>query len=104
MAHECTQPSALLQQYSLDGSYAALMESNVWTRAQYTVVIMLSAAVYCWAVCTAARPGLPRLLACMPVLLAIHGTPLLFDPQLEPFAVITATFLACRLTCGKVRH
>lgn len=75
---------------------------NVWRRGHVSTLVLLLAAVYCWTVVRAVKPGLPRLLFCLPAMATIHAVPLLFDHQLEPIATIAATFLAVRLTSGKV--
>lgn len=80
----------------------ALLESSIMMRGHYVLMALLAAAVYCWAVASAVKPGIPRLLACLPVLLVMFSAPLLFDHILEPFTTISATFFACRLTSGKV--
>ncbi len=48
------------------------------------------------------RPGWARFCAAVPVLLAIHAVPLIFDPVVEPISVLAAAFLSCRLASGKV--
>jgi hypothetical protein len=75
---------------------------NVWNRGHIAAALVLSCALYSFAVLRAVRPGLPRLLLGLPVLAGIHAVPLLFHPVLEPLATISATFLAVRLTSGKV--
>jgi hypothetical protein len=77
--------------------------SNVWRRGHIAAAIVLLCALYSYAVLRAVKPGLPRLLLGLPVLAGIHAVPLLFHPVLEPLATISATFLAVRLTSGKVR-
>ncbi|WIA19537.1 hypothetical protein OEZ85_004146 [Tetradesmus obliquus] len=63
---------------------------------------MLQQLLQTFFVLRAVKPGLPRLLLGLPVLAGIHAVPLLFHPVLEPLATISATFLAVRLTSGKV--
>jgi hypothetical protein len=75
---------------------------SVWHRGQLAAAIVLLCALYSFAVLRAVKPGLPRLLLGLPVLAGIHAVPLLFHPVLEPLATISATFLAVRLTSGKV--
>lgn len=75
---------------------------NVWLRGHVAVATLLLCALYSFFVLRAVKPGLPRLLLGLPVLAGIHAVPLLFHPVLEPLATISATFLAVRLTSGKV--
>jgi len=75
--------------------------SHVMLRVALASIVLVSTSAYCWSVASAAKPGLLRLLITLPALVAIHLVPLLFD---QPSILrVSATFVAVRLTSGKVR-
>lgn len=79
-----------------------LSASDVLLRVALATTVLVSTSAYCWSVASATKPGLQRLLTTLPALVAIHLVPLMFD---QPSILrVSATFLAVRLTSGKVRH
>jgi hypothetical protein len=71
-------------------------------RCQLTTLALLAAALWCYLAVQRARPGLPRLLLALPVLLLQFGVPLLFDAVTEPLSRMGASFLAFRMASAKV--
>lgn len=84
----------------------AMMMMNGWSweiRIRIFISILLGSSLWVRLSVVRCSPGMPRLVAALPVILLLYLAPLLFDPVREIFTVITAAYLSARMPATKVR-
>ncbi|KAG2486520.1 hypothetical protein HYH03_014822 [Edaphochlamys debaryana] len=71
-------------------------------RLRVCLTVLFLSTVWAHRVVLPRTPGLPRLLAAAPALLALTLAPLFFNPVLEPISVMTVTFMSVRMPLTKL--